>query len=204
MRRLRLTVLLASAAIVALAGCTDPSPDAPTAQETSSSIAPSEDASTEPSTETTSTEAEPFFGSASNTGGGGTVCLDDGEPVQATLSTVLTASTPITIDSVTLTPASPDVEIVDQFVLPYDGGLGGLTFGDYPPDDRDGERADAAGYQLDSSETITIGVGFEIAEDPGAADMTLGITYKFAGSGDTEELESTYGLVLADDCNPNG
>lgn len=169
------------------------------------SDSPSADATTEPTDGSTAVEDSqpPILGTATNPGGGGSVCLDDGDAMEATLSTVLTAVTPITIDSVTLAPSAPDIEILDQFVLPYDGGLGGLTFGDYPPDDREGEREDAVGHALAAGETITIGVGFSIAENPGPAEMTLGITYKAAGSGDTEQLESSYQLILADDCNPD-
>lgn len=186
-----------------LAGCTDPSPDTTTA-EPSTASSTSEEQSTEPTTQATTSDATaPIFGTPSNPGGGGSVCPMAEGSIQATLSTVLTATSPITLESVTLAPESPDVEILDEFVLPYDGGLGGLTFGDYPPDDREGERSDAAGYQLDSGETVTIGVGFDIAEDPAPATLTLGITYKFAGSGDTEELESLNTLVLDEDCDPN-
>lgn len=204
-RRLRLTVLLAASAALVLGGCTDPSPEtSPTASDTPTATAPSEDSTTDASTEaTTEAESEPFFGVPNNPSGGSSVCpMVDGS-IQATLSTVLTATSPITLESVTLEPESPDVEMLDQFVLPYDGGLGGLTFGDYPPDDRNGQRSDAAGYQLDAGETITIGVGFEIAEDPTPTTMTLGITYMFAGSGDTEDLESVNTLVLDEDCDPN-
>lgn len=203
MPRLRLIVLLAASATLALAGCTDPSPDTPTAAPTTSSPSPSTEATTEASEDASTEVAEidPIFGTAQNTGtGGASLCLDHGDASESTLSTVLTAGSAITIESVTLTPASPDIEILDQYVLPYEGGLGGLTIGSYPPDDRDGDREDAVGRELAAEETVIIGIGVAIAESAQPSDMELGISYSFSGSGDTEELGSGYRLIIAEDC----
>lgn len=206
MRSLRLGVALVAASAALLAGCTDPSPDVPEPTDNPSSEAPEADsptASDEPSTEeteaaTAAVPEPPVFGTAPNQpGGAATACVADALGAPLTFSTVLTAADEITLDNLTLEPAtSGDVEILDAYVLPFTGGAGGLAVGDYPPADPSSAREDVGEYVLGAGETIIVGVGVT-ATSP----ATMGFVLSYHGTDDVgRTLTGQHEVTIADVC----
>ncbi|WP_420114206.1 hypothetical protein [Pseudactinotalea sp.] len=208
MRSLRLGVALAASALL-LVGCTDPSPDLPDptdgptsdTSETSSQEPPTEDPSTE-ATETTDAAGEPeppVFGTAANqSAGAATACVADALGAPLTFSTVLTATDAITLDDLTLETEDPasEVEILDAYVLPFTGGAGGLSVGDYPPADPSSAREDVGEYELDAGDTVIVGVGVT-AQNP--TTMTFVLT--FHGADDVERtLTGQHEVTISDVC----
>lgn len=204
-RRLRLRLLICAAVVAtaALAGCSDPSPTPDTTEQTTSSSgepAPSESATASTTQDTTDAAPEPpVYGVGSPTGGAISACVDNlGSPLS--MITVLTAIDPITIDDLTVEAdgATYDGEILDAFVLPFGGGLGGLTLDDYPPDDPTGEREDAAGYELETGTSVLIGVGLA-TDEPTDAPLALVVDYTDA-AGNTGSVTAPHTLALQDRC----
>lgn len=206
MRPFRLGIALLAASAALLAGCTDPSPDvadptgAPTSEssEPPSSTAEPDEPTTEP---TTASEPEPpVFGTAAGQpGGAATACVEDGLGAALTFSTVLTADDAITLDDLTLEPASATtpVDILDAYVLPFSGGAGGLAVGDYPPADPNAAREDVGEYPLGASETVIVGVGVT-AQAP--TTMTFVLTYH--GADDVERtLAAQHEVTIAASCD---
>src|SRR5690606_23697577 len=133
-RHLRLGLVLATAALLA-AGCTDPSPEV----EQPTSAQPSEE-STGTATEDASSEADetpsatgapepPVFGTlVGMPGAPASACVAEALGAPLTFSTVLTAADAIVLDALTLetTPADAEPEVLDAWVLPFEGGPAGV------------------------------------------------------------------------------
>jgi len=206
-RRHRLSFLICAAVAAALAGCSDPSPTTPATdqadQTTSASAEPAPSESTTSSTgpDTTDGAAEPpVYGVGTSTGGSISACVDIAAGSPVSMITVLTAVDTITIDDLTVEAAGAtyDGEILDAFVLPFGGGLGGLTIDDYPPDDPTGEREDAAGYELEAGTSVLIGVGLA-TDEPTDAPLALVVDYTDA-VGNAGSVTAPHTLALQDRC----
>lgn len=205
MRHLRLGLVLATAALLA-AGCTDPSPEVeqPTsAQSTEESTGTAtEDASSEADETPSATGAPepPVFGTlVGMPGAPASACVAEALGAPLTFSTVLTAADAIVLDALALetTPADAEPEVLDAWVLPFEGGPAGVGVGEFPPADPHAARQDAAGYELAAGASVTVGVGVTATEP---TTMTLVLTYH--GGDDVERtLTSQHELAVAETCS---
>lgn len=209
-RPLRLGIALIAASAALLAGCSDPSPeisDPTEAPPSETSEAPSESADPEEPSDSATEAAElepPVFGtSPGQPGGAATACVEDALGAPLTFSTVLTAADAITLDGLVLDPeaGSPDdIETLDAYVLPFGGGAGGLSVGDYPPADPSSAREDVGEYELGAGETVIVGVGVS-AQTP--TTMRFVLTYR--GADDVEQtLTAQHEVSIAQTCTSEG
>lgn len=192
-----------------LAGCTDPSPEltdqpdpTPSASsEASTSSGEPDEPSEEASEDATVAAPEPpVFGTAANQpGGAATACVEGALGAPLTFSTVLTAVDAITLDSLVLDPGDGgEVETLDQYVLPFTGGAGGLAVGDYPPADPGSAREDIHFYRLDAGRTVVVGVGVSAQTQ---VTMTFVLTYHGV-DGVERTVRAPHAVTIADSCTP--
>lgn len=206
MRSLRLGVALLAASAALLAGCTDPSPDLTDATEESAAASAVEETTepTEPAepsaTPTPEAPAPPVFGTSANLPGGAASACVPAIGGQITFSTVLTAVDDITLDELALEPQNDaTLEILDQYVLPFAGGAGGIAVGDYPPADPNSAREDLGEYLLAGGQTVVVGVGVTAQ-----AETTMSLTLTYHGGDDVERtLTAQHELTVAESCSPD-
>lgn len=161
-------------------------------------------ASEEPEEETTTVSAAeapepPVFGTMpGRPGGSASACVQQTLGTPITFSTVLTSTDAIVLEALTVesSPDDADIEILDAYVLPFEGGAGGLAVGDYPPADPHAAREDAKGFELGAGESVTVGVGVTV-ENP--TTMTLVLTYQGADEV-SRTLTSQHELTIAETC----